>query len=279
MPTYTQYTLQGLMPAKDPDLAATAPFALAAGGPVDVGGAYPQGMAFGLIGGAVANHVFTLTLTKASATGLKGYFTYYGDKVYSGLSATGGVTANSVTGFPTAAQIQAALVAAVPAWNGNVTVTGSDSANYTITFNTLCASKHIGGLLLFTVTANTGGSASTVGAITVATKGCAGANQAEPYATGGTPNRVDGFLINTTTLDPVGAVVTEGGRTTQQATNGVSVYTQGTFWADPTNYPEKSVLVGTSTAGYIDANALTLGKLVTVGGVALTDSYTMVRLR
>lgn len=278
MPTSTQFTLQGLMPARDPDLAAVAPFALAAGGPVGVCGAYPQGMAFGLIGGAVANHVLTLTLTKNSATGLKGYFTYYGDKVYSGLAVTGGITANAATAFPSAAQMQAALTATVPGWSGNVTGAGNDTANYTFTFGTLLASKHIGGLLTFTVTAYTAGGGPT-GAITVTTKGCAGAAQAEPYATGGTPNRVDGFLINTTTLDPTGAIVAGDGRTTYQAAGGVSMYTAGTFWADNTNYPEKSVLVGASTAGYIDANALTLGKLTLVQGVSLSDSYSMIRLR
>lgn len=279
MPTYTQYTLQGLMPAKRPELAVRSPLALPAGGPTGVGGPYAQGMCVGLIGGAVANHVFTLTLTKASATGLKGYFTYYGDKVYSGLVATGGITANSVAAFPSAAQVQAALVAAVPAWNGNVTVTGSDSANYTITFNTLMASKRVGGLLTFTVTGNTGGSASTVGAITVGTAGSAGSAQAELYATDGTPARVDGFIPSSFSLDPVGAVVTEGGRTTQQAASGYACWTKGIFYADNTNMPEKSVLVG-SAAGYLDADVISASpyKLVYHSGLALTDTGVMVEL-
>lgn len=279
MPTYTKYTLQGLMPAKNPELAAQSVVALPVGGPTGVGGPYAQGMCVGLIGGAVANHVFTLALTKASATGLKGYFTYYGDKVYSGLAVTGGVTANSVAAFPTAAQVQAALVAAVPQWDGSVTVTGSDSANYTITFNTLMASKRVGGLLTFTVTANTGGSASTVGAITVATNGSAGSAQAELYATDGTPARVDGFLVNSFSVDPCGAIVTEGGRTSGQAANGVAVWSKGIFFADSTNYPEKSVLVG-SAAGYLDADVIsaTPYKLVMHNGLSLTDTGAMVEL-
>lgn len=280
MPTYTNYTLQGLMPAKNPELAVRSSFSLPVGGPTGVGGPYAQGMAVGLIGGAVANHVFTLTLTKASATGLKGYFTYYGDKVYSGLIVTGGITANSVAAFPSAAQIQAALVAAVPAWDGNVTVTGSDSANYTLTFNTLMASKRVGGLLTFTVTGNTGGSASTVGTITVATNGSAGSAQAELYATSGTPARVDGFVINAVSLDPVGGVVGgNGGAPTYQAAQGVPCWTRGIFYADNTNYPEKSVLVG-SAAGYLDADVMeaTPYKLVYHNGLALTDTGAMVEL-
>lgn len=280
MPTYTRYPLQGLMPAKNPELAVRSSFALPVGGPTGVGGPYAQGMCVGLIGGAVANHVFTLTLTKASATGLKGYFTYYGDKVYSGLTVTGGITANSVAGFPSAAQIQAALVAAVPAWDGNVTVTGSDSANYTITFNTLMASKNVGGLLTFTVTANTGGSASTVGAITVATEGSAGAAQAKLFATGGTPGRVDGFVVNGVTIDPVGSIVGgDGGAPTNQAAQGVLCWSKGIFYADNTNYPEKSVLVG-SAAGYLDSTVMSASpyKLVYHQGLALTDPGVMVEL-
>jgi hypothetical protein len=280
MPTYTNYTLQGLMPAKNPELATKSNLALPVGGPTGVGGAYAQGACVGLIGGAVANHVFTLTLTKASATGLKGYFTYYGDRVYSGLVATGGITANSVTGFPSAAQVQAALVAAVPAWDGNVTVTGSDSANYTITFNNLMASKRVGGLLTFTVTANTGGSASTVGAITVATPGSAGSAQAELFATGGTPGRVDGFVVNSYLVDAVGGIVGgSGGAPTNQAAQGIPCWTKGIFFADNTNMPEKSVLVG-SGAGYLDSTVISAApyKIVYHSGLALTDPGVMIEL-
>lgn len=279
MPTYTRYKLEGLTPAKNSELATRSPLALPVGGPTGVGGEYAQGMAVGLIGGAVANHVFTLTLTKASATGLKGYFTYLGDKVYSGLAVTGGITANSVTGFPSAAQVQAALVAAVPCWDGNVTVTGNDTANYTITYNTLMASKRVGGLLTFTVTGNTGGSASTVGTITVGTNGSAGASQAELYATDGTPARVDGFIIYSTALDPVGAPVTERGLSTYQASSGVPCWTKGIFFADNTNFPEKSVLVG-SAAGYLDADVMSASpyKLVYHAGLALTDTGCMIEL-
>ncbi len=272
MPVPTNYALQGLMPAKNPGLATAAPVGLPAGGPIGTGGAYAQGQALGLIGGAVANHVFTLTLTKASATGLKGYFVYYGDKVYSGLAVTGGITANSVAAFPTAAQVQAALVAAVPSWNGNVTVTGSDSANYTITFNNLCASKSIGGLLQFVVTANTGGSASTVGAITIATQGSIGAGQYQPYSSGGTPNRVDAFLMNYLVLDPVGAPSIEFG-SSKQATSGYPAWTKGYFYADTTNFP------GSSVVG-LDANAFTITpyKLLFEVGTALTDTGCMIQL-
>jgi len=265
MPIPIPYTRQGLVPARSPQLATQAPYALPCGGPVGVGGAYAQGQAIGLIGGAVANHVFTLTITLGGATGYKGYFAYYGDKVYSGLGQTGGLTANAVTTLPTAAQLQAALIIAVPLWSGNVTVTGTSP--YTITFGNLMASRKVGGLLQFLVSSSTGG--TPTGAITVATNGSIGAGQADIYAQA-TNNRVDGFLINSCTLDPVGAVPTEYGDA-GQPTSGNSCWINGQFYADTTNYPEKSV-VG------LDANAMTLGKLSFVNGTALTDTGVIVQL-
>ncbi len=272
MPVATNYSLQGLMPAKEPQLAATAPVALACGGPVGVGGAYAQGQALGLIGGAAANHVFTLTITANGATGFTGYFTYYGDRVYVGNAVSGGTTANSSAALPTAAQIQAALVAAVPGWSGNVTVTGTAGTAYTITFNNLMAAKSVGGLLLFTVVASTGG--TPTGAVTVGTQGSAGGAQYAPYASGGTPNRVDAALMNYLLIDPVGCPVTSSITADPvQAGMGFAAYTRGYFYVDATGYPG---IVG------LDANALTITpyKVVLADvGTSLTDTGAMVSLR
>lgn len=277
---YTQLSIQGLEPAKADHLATRSPVALPFGGPTGVGGAYGQGAALGLIGGAAANAVLTLTLTKNSATGLKGYFTYYsGEKVYSGLAATGGITANASSAFPSAAQVQAALVATVPQWNGNLTVTGSDTANYTLTFNNRMGGKRYGGLLTFTVTAYTAGTGPT-GAITVATAGSAGAGQFDLYANGGTPNRVDAFLQYPITLDPAGTPVGLEFPGSGQAASGYPAWTKGIFYADQTNFPEKSVLTGSGN-GLLDSSAIATsgGKLVFHNGTALTDTGVMIDLR
>jgi hypothetical protein len=66
VPTYTKYTLQGLMPAKNPELAAQSVVALPVGGPTGVGGPYAQGMCVGLIGGDVAGTDHKLTVDLAS---------------------------------------------------------------------------------------------------------------------------------------------------------------------------------------------------------------------
>lgn len=258
---HKQYTMQGLMPANNQRLAAKAAFVLPVGGPVGVGGPFAQGQALGLIGGAVANQVDTLTITTNSSTGGTGYWTFYANDVYSGLTAPGGITANAVTGWPTAAQMTAALVAAVPSWSGNVNVTGSQSANYSITWSNLMAGKKIGGLLLFTFNAHTAGTLPT-GAITVATTGNAGSAQADIYSQASN-NRVDGFLQWLTVLDPVGCEPTEYGDA-QQAAAGQPVFTSGIFNVDATTFPG-AVVVG------LDTNALTLGKLNFVQGTSLTD--------
>lgn len=259
MPIGINYALQGLMPAKSPELAVGSYMILPCGGPVGVGGAFAQGQTLGFIAGtAVQTQIDTVTLTLNGASGATFYPVYYGDQIYSGLTAVGGVTANSVTAFPTAAQLQAAIFAAVPIWNGNLAVTGSTGGPYTITWTNLGANKRIGGLLQFNVQAATGGPPTA--AVTVSQYGWAGSAQADVYSQASN-NRVDGFLQNYTLLDPLGGHNYDLAGDVGQAMGGEACFVQGMFYYDPVNLPEKSV-VG------LDANALTLGKLTIMQGAS-----------
>ncbi len=241
------------------------------------GAQFGQGACLGLIGGAAADPVLTLTMTLNSATGFKGYFTYFsGDRTYSGL-AVNALTANAATTFPTAAQLKAALAATVPPWAGNFDLTGTGSGPFSIPFINLLAKRRYGGTLTFTVTSSTGG--TPTGAVTIATAGSAGAGQYDLYANGGTPNRVDAFLMDSLALSPVGGISGLGFSNTGQPANGYRAWTKGIFYADSTNLPEKSVLVG-SGPGLLDANALTITpyKLVMHSGTSLTDAGAMIEL-
>lgn len=273
MPTPIQFQNQGLMPAKVGHLAVRVPVAL------PFGVAYSQGACLGLIGGSPTSAVLTLSMTLNGATGFKGYFTYIsGDKTYNGLAlGTAGLTANLSTAYPSAAQIQAALIATVPQWSGNVTVTGNAGGPYTITFNNLLANRRYGGTLTFTVTSSTGG--VPTGSVATTTPGSIGAGQYDLYATGGTPNRVDAFLMYALALDPVGANTGPEFPSSSQATSGYPAWSKGIFFADQTNFPEKSVQTGTG-AGLLDANAFTITpyKLTFEAGTSLSDAGCMVEL-
>jgi hypothetical protein len=266
MPGFTDYALQGLMPAIAPWLAKTAPVSLPVGGQVGSGAEFPLGQALGVIGGVAQSEVRTITITANGATGLTGYFTYHvPDGNLIGLTATGGITGNSVTAFPTAAQVQAALVAAVIPWNGNVTVTGSTGGPYTLTFNSYLTKRRIGGLLTFTVQAATGGPPTV--AITTATQGSSGASQADVYSQASN-NSVDAFLQYAARPGPLGSELTEYG-STNLPFNGYTAWVKGIFNVGATG----STVNPTGGAGVIglDANAMTLKKLVFDNGQALTD--------
>lgn len=269
MPIGTLFNLQGLMPARVPQQSVTEPMVLPCGGPTGVGGAFAQGQALGMTGVAAQAQIFTGTVTTNGATGGVGYWVYYGDLVYSGQSVVGGITANTNTTYPTAAQMQNALYAAVPQWSGNLAITGPTGGPYAVTFNNLCAQKQIGGLLQFFFSSATGGAPTL--AVTVQQKGSAGSSQVDIYSQASN-NRVDAFLMNQTMIDPVGAPgnVDLAGDT-GQASGGVPCYVAGYFFADTTNFPEKSV-VG------LDTNAMTLGKLVFVSGTTLSAPGVIVNL-
>jgi hypothetical protein len=258
-----QFPLTPLLPAHSPNLAVRRGVNLPFGGPVGVGGPFGSGLVLARIGGAKANQVMSLTVTLNSATGFQGYFTYYADTVYSGQFATGGITANAVTGFPSTAQMQAALVAAVPQWSGNVAVTGGTGATpYTITFNSLLANQRIGGLLQFNISAYTAGSGPTA-AITYSTKGSCGTGQWDVYSSS-TFDNASAFLGRSYKLDPAGGEVLEFGSTGQP--RAPWAYTEGFF--------SPSQLIG------LDANAMTLGNIGFEQGVTgdLTNPGCIVRL-
>lgn len=269
MPLGTLYQLQGLMPAQSPQSAVALPMILPCGGPVGVGGAFLQGQAMGLTGVPAQAHIFTATITTGGATGGNGYWVYYGDTVYSGAGVVGGITANATSAFPTAAQMQTALTNAVPPWLGNLTVTGSTGGPYTITFNQLCATKLIGGLLTFQFAGSTGGTPTL--AVTTAQQGSAGSTQVNIYSQA-TNNRVDGFLQYGQSVDPVGCPgQLDLAGDIGQASGGTAFWVDGYYFADTTNYPEKSV-VG------LDANAFTLGKLTFIAGTSLSSPGCMIHI-
>lgn len=238
----TRFGIQGLMPAYRPDLAVKRTFSLPFGGPTGVGGAFAQGQALGCVQVAAQNEVATLTVS-GSPTG--GTFTpvLTFDKPYS----LGALAYNIST-----ANFQAALVAAVPEFDGNVTVTGTAGASYVVTFGTNLADQRIGGL--FAVTAALTGGTSPTAAWARTTRGSCGVAQMDLYNSADN-NFLDGFLKYDTTLTPGGALVPTGvagalgaaGQPFQPA-----VYTEGFF--DPAD------LVG------VDANAYTLGKLTKAEG-------------
>lgn len=272
MPGFIDYPLQGVMPAGRPELAIKQSFSLPVGGPLGVGGGYAQGQALGLVGGVVANEIKTATVTTNGATGMIGYWAYYADITYSGLQVAA-LTTNAVSAFPTAAQMQAALIAAVPLWSGNVAVTGSTGGPYSLTFSSMLAARKIGGLLQFIVSSSTGGPPTV--AITVATTGCSGAFQADTYNSS-TLNRFDGILQYAATPGPLGSEITEFG-STGQPRNGYTVYTKGLFQVGAigaTSNPS-----GPAGVVGLDANAMTLGKAVYFGGTSLTDIGVQIELR
>jgi hypothetical protein len=276
MPGFIDYPLQGVMPANRTDLSSRAAFSLPVGGPVGVGGSYAQGQALGLIGGPAVSETRTATITTNGATGGIGYWIYYADLVYSGLSVagSGGLTANAVNVFPTGAQMQAALAAAVPLWAGNVTIAGAAGGPYTLNFVNLLANRRIGGLLQFNWLSSQGGTPSQM--LTVTTQqGSKGTFQADIYAQA-TNNAVDGLLVYPANPGPLGSESTEFG-STGQAKDGFTCWVTGIFQVG---------VIGTTTnptgpAGWVglDANAMTLKKLVFAGGTTLNDVGVQVQIR
>lgn len=271
MPVGTYYGLQGLLPAISSFENLAGPAILPCGGLVGFGGPFAQGQALGFVSGStLQSQIFTVTLT-GGATGGIGYWIYYGDIVYSGLAqiSSGGLTANLVSAFPTSAQMSASLAATIPEWAGNFALTGSTGGPYTITFNNLMANKLIGGLLQFVFFSATGG--LPVATVTTAQSGWAGSAQVNIYSQASN-NRVNGFLINSTSVDPGGmpGALDLAGEVGQIGA-GVSMWKSGYFYNDLTNFPEKSV-VG------LDANAMTLGNLSFFQGTTLTSPACIIKI-
>ena len=247
MSTPTRFGIQGLQPAFDPGSAVERVASLPWGGPTGVGGAFAQGSLLGCTGVAAQNEVATLAFT-GGATGGTFTVSYTGDKVYQSATLAYNVSL---------AALRAALVAMVPEWSGNLTVTGTPSASgaggtYTCTFNTDFASQRIGGL--FSLAAALTGGTSPAGTWTRTTRGSCGVAQMDLYVAS-TNEFADAFLKYDVTLSPGGALVSPGIATSLVALNQPhqpTVYVAGTFLA-------------TDTVG-VDATAYTLPKLVKVGG-------------
>jgi hypothetical protein len=240
MPVGTWYDLTGAMPDIDsPPSAVGSPMVLPAGGPIGIGGGYSAYQALTFTNNPAQPQIFTLTITPNGATGAQGYFVYNGDTVYSGLLGQVGITTNLSSAFPTAAQVQAALVAAYQPWSGNVTVTGSVGGPYTITFNSLCATKSIGGLLQYFNATTTGGTPTNT--ITVTQQGSCGAFDATIFNPN-VNNRVDGILMYSQLIDGVGGDNVDLAGDIGQAASGVPAWSHGYFNLDTTNNPEKAVI-------------------------------------
>jgi len=242
MPTPTRFGIQGLMPAFKPELAVKRAFSLPFGGPTGSGGAWAQGTALGCVQVAAQSEVATLTIG-GSPTGGTFKVTFTGDKPY--------ITA-AVAFNVSLANFQAALIAAVPEFAGNITVTGTAGSSYVVTFNTNLQKQRIGGNFTVDISALTGG--TPTGSWARTTRGSCGLAQMDAYDSSAN-NHLDGFLEYDTTLTPGGALVPTGvagalgaaGQPFQPA-----VYVEGIF--DPND------LVG------VDANAYTLGKLTKFEG-------------
>jgi hypothetical protein len=179
----------------------------------------------------------TLTIG-GSPTGGTFKVTFTGDRPYQ----TAAMAYNVST-----ANFQAALIAAVPEFSGNVAVTGTAGSSYVVTFNTNLANQRIGGLFSVDISALTGG--TPTGSWARTTRGSCGVAQMDLYDSSAN-NHLDGFLKYDTNLTPGGALIPTGVAGALGATNQPfqpAVYIEGFF--DPND------LTG------VDANAYTLGTL------------------
>lgn len=242
MPLPTRFGIQGLMPAYAPGLAVERVGALPWGGPTGTGGKWSQGQALGAVGVTAQSEVATLTISGSPTGGtFRPLLTF--DKLYD----LGNLAYNI-----TLANFQAALIAAVPEFAGNVTVTGTAGTTYTCTFNNNLANQRIGGL--FSVTAAFTGGTSPAAAWARTTRGSSGVGQLDAYSQASN-NRVDAFLKYDTVLTPGGALVPDGVASALLAAGQPfqpTVYVAGIF--------NVADLVG------LDANAYTLGKLAQQNG-------------
>jgi len=240
----TRFALQGLMPAFAAHLAVERVGSLPWGGPLDGSFVFKQGSALGAVQVAAQSEVVTLSISGAPTGGTFTPVLNF-DKPYVLPAQAFNVTL---------ANFQAALIAAVPEFNGNITVTGTAGTTYTCTFNNAFANQRIGGLWSVT-NAFTGGTTPSA-AWARTTRGSCGLAQLDLYSQASN-NHVDAFLRYDTTLTPGGGLVPSGMAGSVPGLNQPyqpTVYIEGIF--DPND------LVG------VDANAYTLGTLLkTLGGL------------
>src|SRR6185503_19942665 len=135
---------QGLLPAymipKPLELNSVLPI----GGQVGTGAKFSKGQALGVKSVAVANEVRTLTLASTPS-----------GTVTVTLTFADGVYQVSFAFNATLAAVRAAFIAALPGWNGAITVTGTPGSSYVITFGGYLASMAIGGNWQASITSGT----------------------------------------------------------------------------------------------------------------------------
>lgn len=247
-----RFGIFGLQPKCAPRRAVPRVGALPFGGPTDGSGYFKQGQALGAVQVAAQSEVVTLSFTGGATGGTFGV-TITLDKAYviSGLAYNISL-----------ANFQAALVAAIPEFAGNLTVTGTASTSgtggtYTCTFNNNLANQRIGGL--WAVSAALTGGTSPAGSWARTTRGSCGLNQLDIYDSSAN-NHVDAFLKYDTALTPGGSPIAPGVASAFTSPNQPfqpTVYTTGIF--DPND------LVG------LDSNAYTLGTLIKKEGGSLVE--------
>lgn len=244
----TRFGIFCLQPAYAPERAVTRVGALPFGGPTDGSGYFPQGRLLGAVRVAAQSEVVTLSFT-GGATGGTFALTITLDKAY---------VISAIPYNVSLAALQALIVAAIPEFSGNFTITGTASTSgtggtYTCTFNTNLANQRIGGLWAVS-TALTGGS-SPAGAWARTTRGSCGLNQLDLYDASAN-DYVDAVLKYDTYLSPGGSVITPGHAaaafTSANQPNQPTVYVSGIF--------KVSDLVGVDADAYATATGALIKK-------------------
>lgn len=250
----TLFDQEKLDPIVCPHLEIVTSGILPVGGVHLVGGAILRGTLLGWVSGAARNQVNTITISGGTQpTGAKTTITWYGDRVYQGI------TANLVTTIPTEAEMQTALETIHGVGNVTVVRTGTGPWAYAVTYTGLLASRLIGGL--YTVSSTYTGGATQTTTIAYTTPGRAGATgQLDVYASGnsnGSENPKALNLYNTLT-NSVGGNANVDQRGGIQQPYNAPIANGGIF--------RMGSLVG------LDATAITNGIGKIIKGTAVTDT-------
>jgi len=229
------FTEQGLMDAYGQPPGVPLSCSLPYGGVRGTGAKFSQGQAIGVISVVAANEVRTLSLNGATGT------------ITVTWASPAGVTQASWASSASNATVLAAIIAAIPGWTSNITVTGTPGTTVIITFINQLAAQAIGGG--WTVTATSG--TPTWAVTTAGSSTC----QYDIYNSS-TNNDVDGVLAYDVLTGLTGARHTPdiGASATNQASSAM-FYAEGMF--------NVGDLVG------FDANALTLKKVFSKAGGTL----------
>jgi len=250
----TYFDQEKLEPIIRPELEIRKSGVLPVGGVHLVGGVILKGTLLGWVSGAARNHVNTITIDGAAQpTGAKTTITWYGDRVYQGI------TANLVTTIPTAAEMQTALEAIHGVGNVTVARTGTGPWAYAVTYTGILANRLIGGLYTVSSTYTAGTTPTTTIAYTTPGRAGAGA-QLDVYASGNSNGSENPRAVNcyNTLTNSVGgnALVDQRGGIQQPYNSPVAI----------DGYYKCSQLTG------LDATAITNGLGKIVSGTAVTDA-------